>query len=89
MKTRLETLETLHDYTLEDIVRAEIKIGVLADKKDDDVLEGFERRSPVGSVGVTKKEYVKEQEKEIERLQNVLVTIRTLIEKEKSTASGQ
>ena len=89
MKTRLETLETLHDYTLEDIVRVQIKIEVHANKKDDDVLEGFERRSPVGSVGVTKKEYVGEQEKEVERLNKVLAAIASMIEKEKSTASGQ
>lgn len=85
MKTRLETLETLRDYTLEDIVRAEIKIRVHDDKEDDDELEGFERRSPVGSVLATKKEYVAQQEKEIERLTKVHSTIEKIITEEQES----
>ncbi|MEN9558431.1 MAG: hypothetical protein RL141_800 [Candidatus Parcubacteria bacterium] len=84
MKNRMETLETLHDYTLEDIVRAEVKIRIHDGKADDDVLEGFERRSPVGSVSVTKKEYVAEQEKEIARLHAARETIEKMIEEEKT-----
>jgi hypothetical protein len=83
MKTRMETLETLHDYTLEDIVRAEVKIRMHDGKEDEDMLEGFERRSPIGSVPVSKKEYVAEQEKEIARLHTVRETIEKLIEEEK------
>jgi hypothetical protein len=83
MKNRMETLETLHDLTLEDIVRAEIKIRIHDGKPDEEVLEGFERRSPVGSVSVTKKEYVTEQEKEIARLHTVRETIEKMIEEEK------
>lgn len=83
MKKRMETLETLHDYTLEDIIRAEIKIRMHDGKQDDDMLDGFERRSPIGSVPVTKKEYVAEQEKEIARLHTVLETIEKLIGGEK------
>jgi len=76
-------LETLHDFTLEDIVRAEIKIRMHDGKGDDETLEGFERRSPVGSVSVTKKEYVAEQEKEIARLHTVRETIEKMIDEEK------
>jgi len=83
MKNRMETLETLHDLTLEDIVRAEIKIRIHDGKPDEEVLEGFERRSPVGSVSVTKKEYIAEQEKEIARLHTVRETIEKMIEEEK------
>ena len=83
MKTGMETLETLHDLTLEDIVRAEIKIRIHDGKPDEEVLEGFERRSPVGSVSVTKKEYIAEQEKEIARLHTVRETIEKMIDEEK------
>jgi len=83
MKNRMETLETLYDYTLEDIVRAQIKIRIHDDKADEDVLEGFERRSPIPHVAVTKKEYVAEQEKEIVRLHMVRETIEKMIEEER------
>lgn len=79
----METLETLHDLTLEDIVRAEVKIRIHDGKPDEEVLVGFERRSPVGSASVTKKEYVAEQEKEIARLQTVRETIEKMIDEEK------
>jgi len=82
MKNRMETLESLHDYTLEDILKAEIKIRMHDDKEDDDVLKDFERKSPVGQVAVTKKEYVAEREKEIARLHTVLETIERMIERE-------
>ncbi len=83
MKNRMETLETLHDYTLEDIVKAEVKIRMHDEKENDDVLDGFERRSPVGHVAVTKKEYIAEQEKEITRLHAARETIEKMIEEEK------
>ena len=82
MKTKLETLETLRDYTLEDITRGEIKIRVHDDKKDADILEGFQKKGAMGFMDVTKKDYVEEQEKEIARLNRVLATIDKLITEE-------
>ncbi|MDD4995842.1 MAG: hypothetical protein WC530_09935 [Candidatus Omnitrophota bacterium] len=82
MKTKLETLETLHDYTLEDIVRCEIKIRVHDGKKDADTLEGFQKRGAMGFTDATKKDYVEEQEKERARLEGVLRTVDKLIEEE-------
>ncbi len=58
MKTKLETLETLHDYTLEDIVRGEIKIRMHDGKKDTDVLEGFQKKGAMGFMEVTKNDYI-------------------------------
>ena len=82
MKTKIETLETLRDYTLEDIVRCEIKIRVHDGKKDTDVLDGFQKKGALGLTDVTKKDYIEEQEKEQARLKGVLQTIDKLIEEE-------
>ncbi len=82
MKTKLETLEALHDFTLEDIVRCEIKIRVHDGKKDSDILDGLQKRGAMGFMDVTKKDYIEEQEKEIGRLKGVLQTIEKLIEEE-------
>jgi hypothetical protein len=82
MKTKLETLEDLHDFTLEDIVRCEVKIRVHDGKKDSDTLDGFQKRGAMGFMDVTKKDYVEEQEKDIARLKGVLQTIDKLIKEE-------
>jgi hypothetical protein len=82
MKTKLETLETLRDYTLEDVTRCEIKIRVHDGRKDIDILEGFQKKGALGLTDVTKKDYVEEQENEANRLKRVLATIDKLIAEE-------
>lgn len=84
MKTRKETLETLHDYALEDKIRIEIKIKELADYPDDQVLEEGIRSTPLGIAKVTKtaKNLRDEYQQEIERLDKVIKIVEELIKEE-------
>lgn len=81
MKTRLETLESIHDSLLEEAVRLEIAVRNLEDRKDDDVV--IPRLSPFSMEGQkTKKELVAEYQERIEKVEHAIATTEKLIEEE-------
>ena len=81
MKTRLETLNSIHDSLLEEAVRLEIAIRNLDDRKEDDVI--IPRLSPFSMEGQkTKKELVAEFEERKEKVEHAIETAKKLIEEE-------
>ena len=90
MKTKLETLENLHDMVQEDLVRAEVKIRNLDDIGEDEKVEGFKKRGLYGDYTEANKNDVIEQEQaEIKRLAKVLSTVTKLISEEKNGKQQQ
>ena len=84
IKTRLETLEDLHNMTQEDEIRSQIKIRNLHALKDDDVVEGFQKKGLYGDyTPATKWDVIEREKKEIRRLIIVMRTIESMIEQEK------
>ncbi len=84
IKTRLETLEDLHNMAQEDLIRGQIKIRNLHELKDDDVVEGFQKKGLYGDyTQATKWDVMDQEKKEINRITKVLRTIETMIEQEK------
>ena len=85
MKTRLETLESIHDSLLEELVRLEIGIRNLEGRGDDDVV--IPRLSPFNMDGQkTKKELVAEYQERIEKVEHAMLTTKKLIEEEHEQA---
>lgn len=84
MKTRRETLITIHDYALEDRIRTEVKIKELADYPADKVLEEGIRPTPLGMAKVVKtaKNFREEYQEEIKRLDKVIKIVEELIKEE-------
>jgi len=81
MKTRLETLESIHDSLLEEKLRLEIAIRNLEGRKDDDVV--VPRLTPFSLDGQkTKKELVAEFGERIEKVEHAILTTKKLIEEE-------
>lgn len=81
MKTRLETLESIHDSLLEEKVRLEIAVRNLKDRNDDDVV--IPRLTPFNMDGQkTKKELVAEYQERIEKVEHAILTTEKLIEEE-------
>lgn len=81
MKTRLETLESIHDSLLEEAIRLEIAIRNLDDRKDDDVI--IPRLSPFSMEGQkTKKELATEFGERKEKVEHAIETTKKLIEEE-------
>lgn len=81
MKTRAETLETIHDSLLEEAVRLEIAIRNLDGRKDDDVV--VPRLSPFSMEGQkTKKELTAEFAERKEKVEHAIETTKKLIEEE-------
>ena len=81
MKTRLETLESIHDSLLEEKLRLEIAIRNLEDREDDDVV--VPRLTPFSLDGQkTKKELVAEFGERIEKVEHAILTTKKLIEEE-------
>ncbi len=84
MKTKLDTLENLHDVVLEDLVRAEVKIRNLDELEDNDTVEGFKKKGLYGDfTEATKKDVVEQEQLEIKRLRQVLATVDKLIIEER------
>lgn len=85
MKTKLETLESIHDSLQEEAVRLEIAVRNLADRDDDDVV--VPRLSPFSTDGQkTKKELVAEYQDRIEKVEHAIATTKKLIEEEHEQA---
>jgi hypothetical protein len=84
MKTRKEILEIIYDSVLEDMLRMETAIRNLDERKDDDVIDEFLRRTPMGMVQekITKKDIVTRYTGEIAKRDHALETIKKLIEEE-------
>lgn len=84
MKTRKQTLEIIYDSVLEDKIRMEVAIRNLDDRKDDEVIDTFLKRSPLGTVeqNLTKKELVKDFKDQIAKRVHALKTIKKLINEE-------
>lgn len=81
MKTRLETLESIHDSLLEEAIRLEIAIRNLDDRKDDDVI--IPRLSPFSIEGQkTKKELAAEFQERREKVEHAIETNKKLIKEE-------
>ncbi len=81
MKTRLETLESIHDSLLEEKVRLEIAVRNLEGRGDDDVV--IQRLTPFSMEGQkTKKELVAEYGERIEKVEHAILTTKKLIEEE-------
>lgn len=81
MKTRLETLESIHDSLLEEKLRLEIAIRNLEGRKDDDVI--VPRLTPFSLDGQkTKKEVTAEFMERIEKVEHAILTTKKLIEEE-------
>lgn len=81
MKTRLETLESIHDSLLEEKLRLEIAIRNLEGRKDDDVI--VPRLNPFSLDGQkTKKEVTAEFGERIEKVEHAILTTKKLIEEE-------
>jgi len=81
MKTRLETLESIHDSLLEEKLRLEIAIRNLEGRKDDDVI--IPRLNPFSLDGQkTKKEVTAEYGERIEKVEHAILTTKKLIEEE-------
>ena len=81
MKTRIETLDSIHDSLFEETVRLEIAIRNLDDRKEDDVI--IPRLSPFSMEGQkTKKELVAEFEERKEKVEHAIETAKKLIEEE-------
>ena len=81
MKTRLETLDSIHNSLFEEMLRLEIAIRNLDDRKDDDVI--IPRFSPFSMEGQkTKKELVAEFEERREKVEHAIETTKKLIEEE-------
>ena len=86
MKTRLETLESIHDSLLEEKVRLEIAVRNLEDRGDDDVV--IQRLTPFNMEGQkTKKELVVEYQERIEKVEHAILTTKKLIEEEHARKS--
>ena len=78
MKTRLETLESIHDSLFEEAIRLEIAVRNLEDRNDDDVVTP--RLSPFSMEGQkTKKELVAEYQERNEKVGHAIVTTEKLI----------
>jgi len=84
MKTRLEILEIIHDTVSEDKIRMEVAIRNLDNRKDDDVIDEFIRKTPMGMVQekITKKDIVNRYTGEIVKRDHALKTIKKLIEED-------
>ena len=84
MKTRKEILEIIHDSVLEDKIRMEVAICNLDHRKDDDVVDTYLKRSPLGTVEqkLTKKELVKDFKEQIAKRDHALKTIKKLLNEE-------
>lgn len=81
MKTRFETLESIHDSLLEEKLRLEIAILNMEDRGDDDVM--VPRMTPFSLDGQkTKKELVAEFQERIEKVENAMLKTKKLIEEE-------
>ncbi|MFA6973148.1 MAG: hypothetical protein WC238_00215 [Parcubacteria group bacterium] len=81
MKTRLETLELIHDSLLEEKLRLEIAILNMEDRGDDDVI--VPRMTPFSLDGQkTKKELAAEFQERIEKVENAMLKTKKLIEEE-------
>lgn len=84
MKTRLQILEDLYNTAHEDYIRGQIKMRNLHDLKDDDVVEGFQKKGLYGDyTQATKLDVMEQQKKEINRITKVMRTIEAMIEQEK------
>lgn len=84
MKTRLEILEIIHDTVSEDKIRMEVAIRNLDNRKDDDVIDEFIRKTPMGMVQekITKKDIVNRYTGEIAKRDHALKTVEKLINEE-------
>jgi len=81
MKTHRQILETIHDSVLEDLMRMEIAIRNLDDKKDDEVIDRFSERTQFGvnEKEITKKDMIKDYKGRIAKREHALKTIERLI----------
>ena len=87
-KTKLEILEDLYNMANEDHIRGQIKIRNLKDLKDDDVVEGFQKKGLYGDyTQATKWDVIEQEKKEIRRTIKVIRTIEAMIEQEKKNPS--
>jgi hypothetical protein len=81
MKTRLETLESIHDSLLEEKLRLEIAVMNLEDRGDDEVI--IPRSTPFSLNGQkTKKELVGEYQERMEKVELAMLKTKKLIEEE-------
>lgn len=85
MKNRLQTLETLHDYILEDIYRNQIDIRSVEDLKDEEELPNYGKPGKYGMTPITKKDFTEDRRKRIDKLEKDLHVVEVMMAEQAPT----